>query len=273
MAEPYSKRKNEELIALCKDRGLAHTGKKADFVKRLEDYDAKQTSSAAANPAIEDEIDWDDEAATETAKTAATETTAEALNAGDEGKMKNPVAVPNQQPAEDPAKTDDLAVVATDDLALNEEAEPAQAEKEMAPEKDYSSGIAELTLEEEIEKRKARARKFGLPENSDDIKMLERMKRFGAVEGSGTLALLNKALPEAREKKKGMEGDLDGSVKKRGRRGGFRGRGAGRRDGSARRGATREPEKSQRSGSGVWMTAEDRAKAEARKKRFAATTD
>ncbi|KXL42112.1 hypothetical protein M433DRAFT_146124 [Acidomyces richmondensis BFW] len=273
MAESYSKRKNEELIALCKERGLPHNGKKADFVKRLEDYDAKQTSSTAANPPIEDEIDWDDEPATEAAKSAATEPAAEALKAGGVGNVNNPVAVPNQELAEEPGKTDDLAVAATGESAPNGEAKPAQAEKEKATEKDYSSGMAELTLEEEIEKRKARARKFGLPENSDDIKLLERMKRFGVVEGSGALALLNKALPGAREKKRGMEGDSDGGVKKRGRRGGLRGRGASRREGSGRRGASREPEKSQRNGSGVWMTAEDRAKAEARKKRFATTTE
>jgi SAP domain-containing ribonucleoprotein len=73
----YAKKKNDELAALCKERGLPHTGKKADLVKRLEEHDATNTSTAptpatapapAPVAAVEDEIDWDDEPAAETAK-------------------------------------------------------------------------------------------------------------------------------------------------------------------------------------------------------------
>lgn len=92
----YAKKKNDELAALCKERSLPHTGKKADLVKRLEDYDAKGASASASAPAKpaanEDEIDWDDEA-----KAATTEPAAAAIAAGGVGEVANPLAVPNQQ--------------------------------------------------------------------------------------------------------------------------------------------------------------------------------
>ncbi|KAK3048591.1 hypothetical protein LTR09_010086 [Extremus antarcticus] len=169
----YAKKKNDELATLCKERGLAHTGKKADLVKRLEDNDASSASAPATNAAgIDDEIDWDDEPATETAKAATTQPAADALAAGGVGvEIPNPQKVPNQVVAEDPAQTDDLTVAAA----------PADtaAEEVKEPEKDFSAGIAERTFDEEIEKRKARARKFGMPEDTDDIKALERAKKFG----------------------------------------------------------------------------------------------
>lgn len=85
------------------------TGKKADFVQRLQDSDA---GSAGAQPAVtgEDEIDWDDEPALEAATKATTEPAADALAAGGIGEIPNPQNVPNQIPAIDPAATDELSV-------------------------------------------------------------------------------------------------------------------------------------------------------------------
>ncbi|KAI6877243.1 hypothetical protein KC318_g15878, partial [Hortaea werneckii] len=65
----YAKKKDDELISLCKERGLQHTGKKSDFVKRLEEYDAAQKGEplpavpASKAAGLEDDIDWDDEPA------------------------------------------------------------------------------------------------------------------------------------------------------------------------------------------------------------------
>jgi len=281
MAE-YAKKKNDELIALCKERGLPHNGKKADLVKRLEDNDVKAIAEVpAAKPAIEDEIDWDDEPATETAKAATTEANANAIAAGGVGEVTNPVAVPNQELAVDPAKTDDLTVVSapTADAPVPEAetaaAPTAEAETFAAPveekkeEKDYSSGVAERTIDEEIEKRKARARKFGLPEDSDEIKQLERAKRFGTTDLSSVPGLLNKALSSGpRERKRGREGDQDGGIRKKN---GGRGRpGMGGRQGSDRPKENGRPKEV--GSSGTWMTAADREAAEKRKQRFATTT-
>ena len=252
----YSKKKNDELAALCKERGLAHTGKKADLVKRLEEHDAQGSKASAA----EDEIDWDDEPGTETAKEATTEAAANAVAAGGIGEVANPLAVPNQVPAIDPSQTNDLTVVPPAPEGTEAAAEAA-AVKEASPEKDYSTGLAERTLDEEIEKRKARARKFGMPEDSEEIKALERAKRFGNAD---VLGALNKTLPVG-ERKRGREGGHDGGVRKS-----SRGRpGAGRRQESGRR-----EKASPAPGSGVqkgtsWMSEADRAAAEKRKARFA----
>lgn len=258
MAE-YAKKKNDELVALLKERGLPHSGKKADLVKRLEDYDASGVVGSV-KPVADDEIDWDDEPAADAAKSATTQPAAEAIAAGGVGvEVPNPQAVPNQIVAEDPSQANDL------DVAAVGETKP-ELEEEKVPEKDFSQGLMDRTIDEEIEKRKARARKFGMPEDTDDIKALERAKRFGTADLPG---LLNKALPS--ERKRGRDGgDGADGVRKRSRgpqRGGRHGRGP-------RREKERTPVSTGGSGGGSypsWMTKEDREKADARKAKFAAS--
>ena len=266
MATDYAKKKNDELAALCKERGLPHTGKKADLVKRLEEHDAS-SAAPAAKPAVEDEIDWDDEPATETAKAATTESAATAIAAGGTGQPPNPQAVPNQQVAEDPSKADDLTVAAAPTVEGENTKENVieQAQKEKTPE-DFSIGMAEVTLDEEIAKRKKRAEKFGLdPKEDETLKMLERAKRFG---GDDLPGFLNKALPErqAREKKRGRGEKEDGGVRKRskprpgmgGRQESGRGKANGNKDAS-------------RGGTPSWMSEIDKEAAAKRKAKFAGT--
>ncbi|KAK4545445.1 hypothetical protein LTR36_002795 [Oleoguttula mirabilis] len=311
----YSKKKNDELVTLLKERGLPHTGKKADFVKRLEEYDSAQSTSTTTTtappvtkPALEDEIDWDDEPATETAGTATTTTepAADAIAAaGGIGEVANPVAVPNQTLVEDPATTNDLTVAAAPTTAETEptttatandgDAKAVQQEKEASPEKDYSQGIAARAIDEELEKRKARAIRFGLPDDSDEMKLLARAKRFGTSnESSAVPGLLNQALSQGRKRDRENAGTgevasgvEDGGVRKRnkGGRGGRNGRGGGRpglgggRQGSEReraRGGDRDravPAKKAENGNGngngpSWMNDADRQKMDARKARF-----
>ncbi|KAK0252649.1 hypothetical protein B0A54_13809 [Friedmanniomyces endolithicus] len=267
----YAKKKNDDLITLCKERGLPHTGKKADFVQRLEEYDQKHASGppptyTADKPALEDEIDWDDEPpATETAKTATTAQAADAIAAGGIGAVKNPVAVPNQTVVEDPATTNDLTVAAAPESTA--EPEPPAA-KEASLEKDFTTGLAERTIDEELARRKARAKKFGLPEDSDEIKMLERARRFGVVDASAVPGMLNQALSEGRKRegrgeKRGLDGALsaDAGVRKRSRGQRQRSRGPREANGGRKEGG---------GGGGVGMSDADKAKAEARKQRFAA---
>ncbi|KAK1055532.1 hypothetical protein LTR74_015612 [Friedmanniomyces endolithicus] len=274
----YAKKKNDDLITLCKERGLPHTGKKADFVQRLEDYDLKHASGppptyTADKPALEDEIDWDDEPpATETANTATTTQAADAMAAGGIGAVSNPVAVPNQTVAEDPATTNDLTVAAAPESTA--EPEPPAA-KEASPEKDFSTGLAERTIDEEIARRKARAKKFGLPEDNDEIKMLERARRFGVVDASAVPGMLNQALSEGRKRegrgeKRGLDGALsaDAGVRKRSRgdKKGVRQRSRGPREAN---GGRKEGGGGGGGGGGAGMSDADKAKAEARKQRFA----
>lgn len=268
----YSKMKNAELETLLKDRNLPHTGKKADLVKRLQESDAKP-DTAAASKTLEDEIDWDDEPATTAAANATSEPAAAAILAGGQGEVGNPQAVPNQVPDIDPATTDDLTVSAPNEAATGAEPakESAPVEREKTP-VDFSSGLAKTTLDQEIEKRKARAKKFGLDESTDEtLKELERAKKFGASDMPGKL---NEALPERREKKRGREaGEEAADVRKRGRadrpgRGGRPDlggrRGSGRKDNVERASAPRA-----NTGSGPgWMNEAEKAKAEARKAKW-----
>ncbi|KAK4634801.1 hypothetical protein CLAFUW4_01697 [Fulvia fulva] len=246
----YSKKKNDELAALCKERSLPHTGKKADLVKRLEDYDAKADSGTAAAPAkAEDEIDWDEEPAAETAKAATTEPAANAIAAGGVGEVSNPQAVPNQEAAIDPAKTDDLSVA------------PPEGTTEAKP----TSTMPDRTIDEELEKLKKRAEKFGNPpEMLENIKKMERAKKFG-VEGEPGLGMLNQALStEKPYGKRGREGaENDGGIRKRSKvRPGKKGGGGGE--------AKPKKESNEKSNGGYpsWMTDKDKEAAERRKAKF-----
>jgi SAP domain-containing ribonucleoprotein len=280
----YSKMKNAELEALLKSRNLPHTGKKADMVQRLQDADKKpptiETPAISASAATEDEIDWDDDSTDAPSKPAEPEppTTSEpaaaAIAAGGQGQVANPQAVPNQVADIDPAKTDDLSVKQpAEEQSAEPTAEEAKVEEKLKV--DFTRGLAKTTLDEEIEKRKKRAAKFGIAISEDEeLKKLERAKKFGETDGPKGI---NEALPERPlGRKRGREGEDEG------RRGGDKRRG-GRNEGRSGRGARggdrggdRKPpsEKRERraspSGGPKWMSEADRAKAEARKAKFGA---
>ncbi|KAH7126986.1 hypothetical protein B0J11DRAFT_549781 [Dendryphion nanum] len=273
----YAKMKNADLEALLKSRGLQTGGKKADMVERLTADDDSKTATdapttvdASSKPAIqhpEDEIDWDDDeevpaAAAPVQANATTESATIVENAGGEGAIDNPQAVPNQVADIDPSQTDDLSVNPP------AEEEKAASEEPKEPPPDYTRGLAASNLDDEIEKRKARAKKFGLNVEED--------------EGWSPKGL-DEALPE-RTRKRGRE-DADegrgGDKRRGGRFGGRRGRGNGdrrrtddrdNRDNRDNRDG-RDNRRSERSkpngGSGGWMNDTDKAKAEARKAKFA----
>ncbi|OAG26533.1 hypothetical protein CC77DRAFT_925385 [Alternaria alternata] len=279
----YSKMKNDELSALLKERKLPHTGKKAEMVERLQKNDAEK---AGAKPAAgaEDEIDWDDEADDAAAAPAATTTaTAEAVipnaetvaNAGGEGQPPNPQAVPNQVADIDPAQTDDLTTEPPAEGAAAATEEPKPEEKK-EPTPDYSRGLAATNLDEEIEKRKKRALKFGTKlEDDEGLKKLERAKKFGEV--AAPLGL-DQALPERREKRRREGAGEDAASNKRregGRREGGRSGGRGGRRDNRPRSRDNRPRENKTGGGGAggsWMSEKDRAAAEARKAKFAKPT-
>lgn len=275
--------KNDELSALLKERKLPHTGKKAEMVERLQKDDEKANAKPAAG--AEDEIDWDDDDAAAAPAPATSTTAAPAAEgaipnekivekAGGEGQPPNPQAVPNQVADIDPAKTDDLTSSAPAEGTAEESAETKPEEKK-EPAPDYSRGLAATNLDEEIEKRKKRALKFGTKlEDDEGLKKLERAKKFGEV---GPPKGLDEALPERRQKR-GREGGEDAGSNKRREAGRDAGRDAGRTGGRGGRrdNRTRDGRDNRRSehktGSGEptgWMSEKDRAAAEARKAKFA----
>jgi SAP domain-containing ribonucleoprotein len=272
----YAKMKNADLEALLKERGLTLGGKKADMVDRLTKDDEKKSSgTASADPkaavSAEDEIDWDDDEPAKTAPAAADEVTTNeetVQKAGGEGQPPNPQAVPNQVTDIDPAKTDDLSV-----QPPAEGADPAPEEKK-EPAPSYAQGLAATSIDDEIERRKKRALKFGMKIDEDEgLKKLERMKKFGEKGVKG----LDEALPE-REKKRGREDKDDAGANKRrdGGRPGRGGRGGGRRDdrrddrNERSRRDSRSPRRERAPQPPKGLSDADRKAAEARKARFAA---
>lgn len=280
----YAKLKNVELESLLKERSLPHTGKKADLIARLQEDDKRKkeaapapksatanttttVGSAAVASTNDDEIDWDDDP-TETSK---------------------PIPVPRHQlnaphPVEhtssnekkqtesgglvtEAAATKEEAVTVKTTAQANGSAATEVAEETKAEEKaagsDFNRGLAEATIEVELEKRRARAKKFGLPDGDQEaLKALERAKRFG--QESKPLGL-NEALPERIVRKRGREHEDDGTRStlnpRNTRQGGGRGRDHGR-DHSGR------VAQSQPHAAKSWLKDAEKAKAEARRSRF-----
>ena len=270
MSTDYTKKKNAELEDLLKARSLPHTGKKADLIGRLQQYDTEQAakSNAAAGAGAEDEIDWEDDAA------AAEPTGAAAIAAGGLGQPANPTAVPNQVVDTDPSKTTDLTVHPPAPPATDNAKAAASVEDPKAAEADKkkslpSTGIKATSLDDELAKRQKRAARFGIQESNEDaLKALERAKRFGTGEVGDKVAVkgLDEALPEraARGQKRGRGGDDGGRRDGREKRSRVRG---GGRNGRERSGTPKDGVK--KAGSG--LSEKDRLAAEARKKKFAAT--
>ncbi|RMJ29104.1 SAP domain protein [Aspergillus sp. HF37] len=274
MAAEYAKKTNAELVEMLKGRSLPHNGKKAEMVSRLEEDDAKKAKSevTAGKPdTADDVIDWDDDAPATTAPS--TETGAAAIAAGGQGTVSNPAAVPNQQLGEDPAKTDDLKVEEKGSAAHNgatadaegaaPAAEDATTQAEEKPAANFTRGLPVTEMEEELRKRKARAEKFGITEDSQAAvaeaeKQLERAKRFGtSVESNADVGVgrLDEALPAEQARRR------------QGGRGG-RGRNFGRNNVN-RRGRIQKAGGGGNGGQSSWSE-KDSAALEARKQRFGA---
>ncbi|KAF7118583.1 hypothetical protein CNMCM5793_008117 [Aspergillus hiratsukae] len=294
MTTDYSKKTNAELVEILKSRSLPHTGKKADMVARLQEDDenkAKAAPAPAPTASADDVIDWEDDdvpAADTTAGKPSTQAGAAAIAAGGKGPVANPVAVPNQKLDTDPATTDDLkveskgAVPSAESGALGHEgtegapAEPATAAPaEEKPAPDYSMGLPITEMEEELKKRKARAEKFGITEESkaaiaEAEKQLERAKRFGTAvlpTPAGGVKGLDEALPTEKSRKRGRgdneQASRGGKRRDVGGRGKFRGKGRGNRNQNQR--SEGNAGKSEQSN----FSEKDRLALEARKKRFA----
>lgn len=154
--------------------------------------------------------------------------------------------------------------------------------KPEAPKTDYSANLPASSAEEEVRKRAERAKRFGISEENDEEKRkAERAKRFGADQSTLTSGL-DSALPEKRRPKRGHEGGGDGgdggernAKRQQGGGGRHRGnrRGRGGRSGGppgrhGGQGGGRRDGRPQ--GKPVLADPSEKAKAEARAKRFGA---
>ena len=157
----------------------------------------------------------------------------------------------------------------------------ATTDTKLASAVDRSIGLTASSVDEELKKRKARAERFGTGAittdstqaggNAEALKAIERAKRFGSgqtADGTG-VGKLDEALPMEREKrgKRGLEESAyDDPGLRHGRGGKRRFQGRGGRDNN-RRGERPEGVKKRAAN----VSEKDRAAAEARKKRFAAS--
>lgn len=288
MTTDYSKKTNAELVEILKSRSLPHTGKKAEMVARIQEDDASKANNSAAAPApapkgdtADDVIDWeDDEVPTETAKPS-TEAAAPAPAENTEA--------PNPQPdvagaAPEEPKAEPKGAEGETQEGSGQPTATAQAEEK--PATNYAKGLPVTELEEELKKRKARAEKFGITEDSQAAiaeaeQRLERAKRFGAeaeVPANAGVSKLDEALPSEQPRKRGRGQNDQGSRGGKRRDVGGRGQGQGQGQGRGGRGRSGRPQgrnqqggaRPNNGGGQAPMSEKDRLAMEARKKRFAA---
>ncbi|KAI5298074.1 hypothetical protein KEM55_003855 [Ascosphaera atra] len=302
----YAKKTNAELIEILRTRGLPTSGKKADLVARLQESDkpaanteAPAATAAPAAPAAtekaagtqDDVIDWDDELAPEPSATtqpanADTDTTATTVTPATTQPEASTAATTatTTTTATTPAANGQEAATKEEQTAASTETQQQgeqQATEEAMPQENFALGLAASDLEAELAKRRARAEKFGIVEDSKEAiaeaeKKLERAKRFaaaggdapapesGEAAGSKIVKGLDQALGEERPRKRGRgaNGDAGG----RGKR--FRGRG-GRPGGRGRGPRQERPETSNTSAApSAGLSEADKAAMERRKARF-----
>jgi len=220
--------------------------------------------------AAEDEIDWDED----DNKT----TTEPATTVASNGQEPNttPAAVPNQKVDTETSKATESKAAGGDEPKPVDGANgssgataPETATKVEAPKVDYSAGIAMTDAEKEAEKRAARAKRFGITETAETTeaqKKIERAKKFGLDSAETVVKGLDDALPDRRAKR-GREGKDDG----RGGRNAKRQTPDRRTEAPKGKSATVVAPKPKPTGR-VTDDPTEKAKAEARAKRFATAT-
>ncbi|KAJ4263131.1 hypothetical protein NW762_006753 [Fusarium torreyae] len=254
MAE-YSSLKVPELKKLLAEKGLPQTGNKADLIARLQENDKQSESEAKPAENKEDEISYSDDEATAAPAAAAPAASAAA---------PEPAA---EAPATEAAPTEAEKV---EEPAAEKPTETEEAPAE--PEKSYAIGLSSTVADDEAKKRAERAKRFGIEEDDDSIKRADRAKRFGLDEKELS-STLDSALPE-RSRKRGRDRNTEGEGSRQSKRqsldrrngGGGRRRGRGGRDG--RDGPRKEGAATR---SGILEDPAEKAKAEKRAARFAAS--
>ena len=201
MSTDYTSQKVTELQDLLKARGLPHTGKKADLIARLEASDSEKA----------DEV------------STAASTKADAVEKPPQVDISDPKT---SKPASNQAQSKDAANKDDEATATATTEEPSNA-----PEEDNAPALPTVSLEQEIEKRRKRAERFGIGKSATSStaaeaglvvsstdskdaaaqKLLDRQNRFGGAGADANVAgldALNQALPE-RQKKRGRQGGVE----------------------------------------------------------------
>lgn len=280
MATDYAKKTNAELVEILKSRGLPHGGKKADMVSRLQENDNASTAAPAQTENADDVIDWEDDEVPTAGAAAAAKPAEAAAPAPAESAVPQAEGTKTEEAAQSAEAAQEGGAEAA--AAGTAEEQEAQQPAEEKPAPNFSIGLSVTDLEEELKKRKARAEKFGITEESQAAidsaeKKLERAKRFGTADEEApsveSVSRLDQALPE-RSRKRGHGDNEQGG--RGGKRRNFQGRNNQRNRGRGNRnqGQNQKQGQSQKSSTNNaaanGLSEKDKAALEARKKRFAA---
>lgn len=274
------------LVSIAPFASLPTSSDMASTILLLKDYDleidlflditADPPPTEAKKPA-EDEIDYDDDDFPAPAKSPAKPAAAAAPSSPAETKKPAPAPTPAPVAAADPEATTVEA--------------PAAAAEPTVP---LTQNLPPTNAQTEAEKRAARAARFGIAEDktSEEAQKISRAARFGLA--ADDVSALDNALPDRPLKRGRKEGEVvadEGQGKKQrqgagrdagnNRERGPRNGGGGNQRGQRRNGGGVSKEgaapvnNGQRRGAGGasgGMSAADKAKLEARAKRFAAAT-
>ncbi|KAI1206268.1 uncharacterized protein F4807DRAFT_463755 [Annulohypoxylon truncatum] len=254
----YASLKVPELKKLLQEKSLPVTGNKADLIARLQEHDKPKAEPAREN---EDEIDYSDDDVPTATKSTEPAKAAEPTPAPAEDK---PVESSNSEPTKEATESTATADKPAEPEAISEETATAEALKA-----DFSAHLPASNADEEARKRAERAKRFGIVEDEEDKKKTARVERFG-VDQSSLAKGLDSALPEKRAPKRGREGgnaEGERGAKRQNPGGRHRGKGRfrGRQGGAPRKEGSSAGPKGK---SGIFNDPTEKAKAEARAKRF-----
>ncbi|KAI9893539.1 MAG: hypothetical protein M1814_006335 [Vezdaea aestivalis] len=243
-----------ELKKLLQERNLPTSGNKSELVARLGESDKATPAAAAPEPTAATDSQSDVSQVKPTSQAASKETAASKPQAPTKTAPEVvPQAASSAQPATEALEAEKPSAPTVDD--------PTPSDP--APESIFKAGLASASDADELERRKARAAKFGIEVNVTEAeKALVRAKRFGSGIDTSLVQSLNQALPErtGRKRGRGNEGENEGS-RKRGKEG---------RDGGKAEKKVVDKKAGEKKGgyAGVLSDPAEKAKAEARAKKF-----